>query len=236
MTKEEIVAYKKDLSYANLRYANLSSADLSYANLSFAKVRSADLSSADLSYANLRSADLSSANLRSANLSYANPSFANFRSVNLSYANLSFANLSYANLSSANLRSADLRSADLSGTIGLLDASEWLKQFKTDRFGIYVYKGLGNTTYPIPDHWRGEKGNILHETPNPDRCTECGSGVNFASEEWVRKTYPGSEIWRCLIPWEYVAGIVVPYNTDGKARCSHLQLVNIVKRGTHGRD
>ncbi|MFA5378081.1 MAG: pentapeptide repeat-containing protein [Dehalococcoidia bacterium] len=47
-----------DLSYANLRYANLRSADLSYANL-----RSADLRSADLSYANLRSADLRSADL-----------------------------------------------------------------------------------------------------------------------------------------------------------------------------
>ena len=39
---------RADLSYANLRYANLRSADLRYANL-----RYADLRSADLSYANL---------------------------------------------------------------------------------------------------------------------------------------------------------------------------------------
>ena len=52
-----------DLSYANLSYANLRSADLSYANLSSANLRSADLRSADLSYADLRSADLSYADL-----------------------------------------------------------------------------------------------------------------------------------------------------------------------------
>jgi hypothetical protein len=55
---EAAIKAKADLSFANLRSANLRSADLSFANL-----RSADLSSADLSFANLRSADLSSANL-----------------------------------------------------------------------------------------------------------------------------------------------------------------------------
>ncbi|OFG40355.1 pentapeptide repeat-containing protein [Listeria monocytogenes] len=49
---------KADLSYANLRGANLSNADLSNANL-----RGANLSNADLSYANLRGADLSYAYL-----------------------------------------------------------------------------------------------------------------------------------------------------------------------------
>jgi len=57
---------------ANLSYANLRSANLSYADLSYANLRSADLSSANLSYANLSYADLSSADLSYANLSYAN--------------------------------------------------------------------------------------------------------------------------------------------------------------------
>ncbi|EGP9802857.1 pentapeptide repeat-containing protein [Listeria monocytogenes] len=58
---------KADLSYANLRFANLRLADLSYANL-----RLADLSIADLSYANLRLADLRFADLSNANLSWVN--------------------------------------------------------------------------------------------------------------------------------------------------------------------
>jgi hypothetical protein len=49
---------RADLSYANLSYADLSSADLRYANLSYA-----DLSAADLRYANLRYANLSDVRL-----------------------------------------------------------------------------------------------------------------------------------------------------------------------------
>jgi Pentapeptide repeats (8 copies) len=93
----------KILRSANLRYADLSYADLSSANLSYADLRSANLSSADLRYADLRYANLSSANLRYADLRYAD-----LRSADLSYADLSSANLSYADLRSANLSSADL--------------------------------------------------------------------------------------------------------------------------------
>ena len=63
------------------------------ANLSYADLRYADLYNANLSYANLRYADLSNANLSNANLYNANLSYAN-----LSYADLSNANLSYADL------------------------------------------------------------------------------------------------------------------------------------------
>jgi len=74
---------RADLSYANLRsanlsYADLSSADLRYANLSYANLSSTNLHYADLSYANLRSADL-----RSTNLHYANLHSANLHSTNL---------------------------------------------------------------------------------------------------------------------------------------------------------
>ena len=102
------IAIGKDLSYANLSSADLSSANLSYANLS-----SADLSSANLRYANLRSANLISADLSSADLSSANLRYANLRSANLSSADLSSADLSSADLSYANLSYANLSSADL---------------------------------------------------------------------------------------------------------------------------
>ncbi|XOG12816.1 pentapeptide repeat-containing protein [Listeria monocytogenes] len=84
---------------ANLSYADLRRADLSGANLSYA-----DLRRADLSGANLRRADLSGANLRRANLRGANLSGANLRGANLSGANLSGANLSYADLNWINWR------------------------------------------------------------------------------------------------------------------------------------
>ncbi|HHQ1313991.1 TPA: pentapeptide repeat-containing protein [Listeria monocytogenes] len=95
---------RADLSCANLRGANLRGANLSYADLSCANLSGANLSYADLSCANLRGANLSGANLRVANLSYADLSCANLRGANLSGANLSGANLSYADLNWINWR------------------------------------------------------------------------------------------------------------------------------------
>ncbi|EAK8454116.1 pentapeptide repeat-containing protein [Listeria monocytogenes] len=72
---------KADLSYANLRGANLSNADLSYANLRGANLSNADLSYANLRGANLSNADLSYANLRGADLSYAYLNWVNWQQV-----------------------------------------------------------------------------------------------------------------------------------------------------------
>ncbi|HAM1859819.1 TPA: pentapeptide repeat-containing protein [Listeria monocytogenes] len=93
---------KADLSYANLRFANLRLADLSYANLRFANLRLADLSYANLRLADLSNADLSYANLRLADLRFADLSNANLRLADLRFADLSNADLSYANLSWVN--------------------------------------------------------------------------------------------------------------------------------------
>ncbi|EAD8625528.1 pentapeptide repeat-containing protein [Listeria monocytogenes] len=94
---------------ANLSYADLRRADLSGANLR----------GANLSYADLRRADLSGANLRGANLRRANLSYADLRRADLSCANLRVANLSYADLSYANLRRADLNWINWRDVVGL---------------------------------------------------------------------------------------------------------------------
>ncbi|EAC4353575.1 pentapeptide repeat-containing protein [Listeria monocytogenes] len=94
---------------ANLSYADLRRADLSGANLR----------GANLSYADLRRADLSGANLRGANLRRANLSYADLSCADLSCANLRVANLSYADLSYANLRRADLNWINWRDVVGL---------------------------------------------------------------------------------------------------------------------
>ncbi|EAA0257790.1 pentapeptide repeat-containing protein [Listeria monocytogenes] len=115
---------RANLSYADLRRADLRGANLSYANLSYADLRRADLSGANLrganlSYADLRRADLSGANLRGANLRRANLSYADLSYADLSCANLRVANLSYADLSYANLRRADLNWINWRDVVGL---------------------------------------------------------------------------------------------------------------------
>ena len=204
--------------------ANLSKTNLSCYNLHEVNLRKANLSGADLSEADLCEADLSLANLRKANLRKAN-----LRKADLCETDLRGANLSGANLCWTNLCWTDLREADLSGLKGLLDPIEWIKNnFKTCNEGIIVYKCIGNTDYSPAKNWMIESGSILKEIVNSNRVDCCGCGVNFGTKEWCIYNYPNAATWKCLIRWEWVMGIVVPYNTDGKARCERLQLLEKV--------
>ena len=145
-------------------------------------------------------------------------------------ADLSWADLSRANLRRANLRRANLSRANLGGATGLDDPAARLAQFECDDRGIIVYKrlGEGKTQYAPPAHWEERIGAILTETVNPDRGTECGSGVNFGTLEWCQKNYTEAHLWKCRIAWLDLAGIVVPFGTDGKARCGRLELLELV--------
>ena len=182
---------------------------------------------------NLRKANLSMADLSGANLSGANLSGANLSGADLSMANLSGANLRKAKLSGANLSEAKLIAADLSGCKGLLNPVIWLSDnFFTDELGYIVYKAIGNTVYEAPDTWKIKAGLLIEEVCNPDRGTLCASGVNFGTMKWVDENYPvkkGREIWRCRIRWIDLAGVIVPWNTNGKARCCKLELLEMVK-------
>ena len=175
--------------------------------------------------ADLRYADLSRANLSRANLSRADLSGADLR-----YADLSYADLSRANLSRADLSGADLSHANLSGAQGLLSAVNYLDAHceRTDA-GYIAYKAIG-AQYKPPKNWEIVPGAELIETVNPDRCTECGSGINVAPLEWVKAHYPDAKpIWKVLIKWEWLPGVIVPYMTDGRIRCEKVQLLETVE-------
>ena len=217
-----------DLSDANLRGADLSDANLRGANLSYANLRGANLRGANLRGANLSYADLSDANLSGANLRGANLSDANLSGANLSGANLIDANLSYANLSGANLSYANLRGANLRGAKGYVSAAVWLKgNFEYDN-GYIVYRAQQGCKTK-PEHWRFDTGEALTEVCNPDRGTLCACGVHFATLTWVKSNHPGQTIWKCRIEPQDLPGVIVPFATDGKARCERLVLIEIVE-------
>ena len=204
----ELLKESKAKAAEYLRRANLSDADLSGADLSGANLSGANLSGANLRRADLRRADLSGANL--------------------SGANLSGADLSGANLRRANLRRANLSGADLSGSQGLLDAINFMEaHFERTDEGYIVYKSF-NSSYDAPDRWQIEPGKVIEEAVNPDRTRECGCGINVAPLEWVRRTYY-NQPFKLLIRWEWLPGVVVPYNTDGKIRCSKAQIMEAVE-------
>ena len=186
----------------------------------------ANLSGADLSWADLIGADLSWAYLIGANLIGAN-----LIGANLSRADLSGANLSGADLSGADLSWANLSRANLSRAKGLLDTVNYMEaHFERVERGYIVYKTFGGN-YEPPTEWEIEPESIITETVNFDRCTECGSGINAAPLEWVKRIYPNKQIWKCLIEWPWLAGVCVPYNTDGKIRCSRVRLLEVVSDG-----
>lgn len=140
--------------------------------------------------------------------------------------------LSKANLRGAYLSKANLRGANLSGAIGFPDPAAVLKEnFEFTTAGIIVYKAVGeDTPFSIPEHWTIQAGAFLDEVVNPDRGTTCGCGVNVGTLEWVRKGYPKSNVWKCLIYNEDFFGVVVPLSFDGKIRCNRVQLLEEVKK------
>ena len=178
--------------------------------------------------ANLSDADLIDANLSGANLSGANLSDANLSGADLSDADLSGADLSDADLSYADLSGANLRRANLSGSQGLLDAINYMEaNFERTDEGYIVYKSF-NENYSAPDSWKIEPGEIIEETVNCDSTTECGCGINVAPLEWVRRN-GRNQPYKLLIRWEWLPGVVVPFATDGKIRCSKAQILEAVE-------
>ena len=144
-------------------------------------------------------------------------------------ANLRSADLSGANLRSADLKSANLSGANLSGAKELLSAVNFIDaHFERVADGYIVFKTF-DSMYASPESWKIEAGSVITETVNPDRCTDCGSGINVAPLKWVEKNYPNKPIWKCLVRFEWLAGVIVPFGTDGKIRCERVELIEIVK-------
>lgn len=139
------------------------------------------------------------------------------------------ANLSDANLSGANLRGANLRGANLSDAQNLVSAINYMEaHFERTVDGYIAYKTF-NVVYNAPERWTIESGSVIYEVANHNRTTMCGSGINVAPLEWVRREYPGQTIWKVLIRWEWLPGVCVPYNTDGKIRCERVELMEVVE-------
>ena len=162
-----------------------------------------------------------------ANLSGANLRGAKLGSANLSSAELRYAELNGADLSGADLRHANLNGADLSGVKGLLNPIEYIMEnFERNDQGIIVYKAFGEH-YTPNSNWKIEEGSIIEEVVNPLPTVISGCGINVATKEWAKREC-NNQIWKCLIRWEWLAGVVVPYQTEGQIRASRVQLIKPV--------
>jgi len=216
---------------ADLLRADLSGADLSGANLTRANLFRANLTGANLTSADLTRADLYGANLYDANLTGANLTSANLTGADLIRADLTGAYLTSTNLFGADLSGANLTLTDLSGAENLLNPEDWVNahlERDPEGRGIIVYKTF-SSNYHAPPTWKIEPGSVITEVVNPLPTVDCACGVNVATLGWVKRHGGDRPIWRGLIRWEWLPGVVVPYNTDGKFRCGKLELLGIVE-------
>ena len=182
----------------------------------------------DLSYSNLSYSDLRYSDLRDSNLSYSDLCYSDLRG-----SNLRGSNLSGSDLSGSHLRGSNLSGSDLSGSQGLLDAGAYMAAaFDTNADGFIVYKfESSEPTYRPNPAWTFEPGAVLEEVVNPLPTLDCACGVNVATKAWCKRTYDAhtGKLWKCLIRWAWAPAIVVPYNTDGKIRCSKVELLEVVE-------
>ena len=181
-------------------------------------------------------ADFSGIDLQKANFSYKDLTGICFKNSDLTKATFEGSNCSHVDFSGANcigtdFDSSNLRDANLSGVTGLLSPIEFLKNnFEClPSLGYIAYKTFNNT-YKAPDTWKIGMNSILTESVNRFPTDTCGSGINVATLDWVKKYYRDGVIWRVLIKWEWLPGVVVPYNTVGKIRCEKVMLLNRVDR------
>ena len=182
---------------------------------------------ADLSHMSLRGADLRCASLYQTNLVGADLTLTNLENASLYKSDLSNASLQYAKMLNADLKYVNLSGADLSGAEGLLSAIDYMKNFECTNDGYIVYKCF-NGIFPTPYKWDIAIGSVIEEEVNPNRTDVCGCGINVAPLDWVRDHYPQKPVYKLLIRWEWLAGVVVPYNTDGKIRCARAEIIERV--------
>jgi len=212
-TFEEESLYEKNLVRANFKNAILTFFDFRKANL-----QEADFTNADLYKAHFEGADLENACFFKANL----------KEANFNHANLTQVDFGRADLTGVSLINAKTIDTNFSQTKGILSASEWLAEnFETFSGGYIVYKAFGSTYYPQPRSWKRSK--FIVETPNSNRSTHCGCGINFGTISWMLREFEREistkhvKVRRMYLHWKDLPDVVVPYNVCGKARCRRLE-------------
>ena len=225
-----------NLSSAQFRGAHFTEVKFAETKLCWAKLDNAvfegcNFTDTDMDYMCARGVKFSHSWMTHTSLVDANLTGAKFEDVNMTYANLRRATMTNARLNDVRLEQTDMREVDLSGVQGLLSASDWMRDnfHKIDE-GYIVYKVFGSVYNPSKS-WKIEEGSVIEEVVNSHRCIECGCGINFGTLEFVREMRQDLPIWECLLSWEDLADLVVPYTTTGKARCGKLTVLRDIDGG-----
>jgi len=146
----------------------------------------------------------------------------------------SFQNVKF-NDDSIQIIQCNLYETNFSQSKGLLNPIDYLSEnFEWNNDGMIVYKIFDHFMPTVwPDFKRS--GDILTEEPNYDRTSNFSCGINAANQEWFQNINQSGtfervpkfsqDVWKCLIKFQWLPGVVVPYNPEGQIRCCRLQLI-----------
>jgi len=208
--------------FTNCRFdgARMSNTSIQAGVLEGCYFRGTDMSCMTLTYANMRYSYFSHVNFLHSRLTEAD-----MRDTQITACKLRDTLFIGTKMEGCVIRDSDLSSANLSGSRGLLDPAQYMrKHFQKTDGGYIAYKVFGVSHEP-PAYWHIMPGAILEEEVNPDRTALYGCGVNLGTAEFVCQRLAVSSVWECLISWEDLPSVIVPYATDGWIRCRRVRLI-----------
>lgn len=216
--KTDIDLSGRDLSCLHLVNLNLSDANFSKANLQGIKINNCLLLRANFEYANLSSSSIK----------YSDLSQSRLVNCNLIYSYIYSSNFKEANLKDANIESLYIMPPEFSLSVNLPSNEDLMnKFFKRDEKGWIVYKAFNCERRPR-DEWEIKENSTIEDVRDESREALCSHGINFATEAWIKRKYPGKEIWKCHIPFEDIDLVTMPYTTDGKGRTNRLKIIELL--------
>lgn len=227
-----------DLSDRHLRGCDLSFCDMSHCDISGSDLSECEMTQCILNYSNLSYSDMHESDIYNCELIGCNMHDSDMRDCDMIECDMRNSDLRNSNLSNSRLRNSNLGGClmvgcnlahgDLSGCKGLVSPIRYMEEnFDRSSDGYIAYK-VFNASYIAPGKWEIRPGAVINETVNANRTDDCGCGVNVATLDWVEDNCRG-KIWKVLIRWEWLPGVCVPYNTDGKIRCERVELIEIVQ-------
>ena len=218
---EGLLLYDSDFHGSNFGDSSCKSVEFHRSNFTDVNAWKCDFNNADFSGCDLTRAYFNECDLRGANFSGAKLISTRFIK---------------CKLDDAAFDEARANRPVFNGSTGMFDPIEFMaNHFERTEEGYIAYK-IFDGMYKMPEDWDINPGSVIAENANLNPFDNCGCGINVAPLEWVRAFRLKNDafdqpIWRCLIRWEWLPGVVVPFGTNGKIRCNRVEILDKFDNG-----
>lgn len=193
------------------------------------------LDSANFAFSRMQFSSFSSCSMQKASISYSNLATVFFENCNMSNATLKRSHMQGSSFIRCNLfgtrfDESRISECDFSQSSGALNPSDWMAEnLERHEDGYIAYKTFEAVRLSNPN-WKIEPGSVINEMVNAGITESCGCGINVSTLRWQEENQPifhkKGPIWRCLIRWEWLPSVVIPWGTNGKFRCGRVELLD----------